>query len=149
MVGFNTGFGSGDDRLKASWIVDLKRLLDLELLAMFTCANDHSDLAGERQIMEGTLDAKYVLYPRRSPFSAVTTTHAPGRQADTWACANSFVYAIKGRNTKGGGKTPSSKNQAEVVRVAERPAERPAAQVQEVPATPIATTDGYDIEELD
>ena len=32
---------------------------------------------------------------RRSPFAAVTTTHAPGRQEDTWACANSFVYAIQ------------------------------------------------------
>eukprot|EP00192_Tetraselmis_astigmatica_P012970 CAMPEP_0117654876 /NCGR_PEP_ID=MMETSP0804-20121206/3981_1 /TAXON_ID=1074897 /ORGANISM="Tetraselmis astigmatica, Strain CCMP880" /LENGTH=407 /DNA_ID=CAMNT_0005461193 /DNA_START=21 /DNA_END=1244 /DNA_ORIENTATION=- len=98
IVGFNTGFGSGDEALKISWTVDLKRILQLGLLAIFTCANDHSDLKFERQLLEQSLKAAYVLYPRRSPFSAVTTTHAPGRQKDTWACANSFVYAIKGTN---------------------------------------------------
>jgi len=39
--------------------------------------------------------AKYVLYPRKNPFQAVTVLHPPGNR-EGWYSANAFVYAVQG-----------------------------------------------------
>ena len=95
VIVYNSGMASGDARLRASWLPDLQLLLDQQLLAIFTCANDYLDLAGERKLMQD-LGAQYKLYPRRCPFAAASVLHPEGRR-ECWNQANSFVYAIQGR----------------------------------------------------
>lgn len=92
---YNSGMVSGDARLRASWLPDLQLLIDQQLLAIFTCANDYLDLAGERKLMQD-LGAQDKLYPRRCPFAAASVLHPEGRR-ECWNQANSFVYAIQGR----------------------------------------------------
>jgi hypothetical protein len=92
---YNSGMASGDHALRVSWSTDIQYLLDTNLLAIFTCANDYLDLAGERKTMED-LFANYVLYPRRCAFAAMSVFHPVGRK-DAWNQANSFVYAIQGQ----------------------------------------------------
>uniref|UniRef100_A0A061SFL9 Mitochondrial splicing suppressor protein 51 n=1 Tax=Tetraselmis sp. GSL018 TaxID=582737 RepID=A0A061SFL9_9CHLO len=137
LVGFNTGLGSGDGPLRSSWLGDLRMVLERNLLMVLTCANDHTDLRAEREVIEKDLGAHYALFPRRSPFNAVTTTHLPGRQDDTWACANSIVYAIQGYEAGkalppggGGEREPGGARRRPIVAGGHRP-------------------DSYDIEELD
>ncbi len=96
VVGFNTGMASGDQRLRASWAADLQRVLAHGWVAVFTCANDHADLKGERAIMEKELPGvRYVLFPRKNPFAAVTVLHPPGQRDSAWYCANAYAYAVR------------------------------------------------------
>ena len=44
------------------------------------------------------LKAKYVLYPRKNPFQAVTVLHPPGQQLTGWYSANAFFYAVQGKS---------------------------------------------------
>lgn len=65
-------FGAGFRALTKSWMPDLAAALDTGWPAVFTCANDYSDLAGETAIFEEVLPAQFVLTPRVSPFKAIT-----------------------------------------------------------------------------
>eukprot|EP00873_Tetraselmis_striata_P002001 jgi/Tetstr1/422265/TSEL_013110.t1 len=159
IVGFNTGFGSGDAALRHSWKGDLRRILQLNLLSIFTCANDYHDLKCEREIWEKELRAQYVMYPRKNPFAAVTTTHLPGRQQDTWASANSFVYAVQGAvGSSGPGAPPEVPAAVPAAGAEPRPggsgggAEEGEGEGEEEAAgegMPEEEDDGYDLEELD
>eukprot|EP01024_Parvocaulis_polyphysoides_P035063 TRINITY_DN31054_c0_g1_i2.p1 TRINITY_DN31054_c0_g1~~TRINITY_DN31054_c0_g1_i2.p1 ORF type:complete len:302 (-),score=47.93 TRINITY_DN31054_c0_g1_i2:43-834(-) len=95
LVGFNTGFGSGDENLRKSFSSDLQIILKRKFLMVFTCSNDHSDLNGEEGVIN-QIGGKFVLYPRKSPFAAVTVTHVEGQKDSTWSSANSFVYCLQG-----------------------------------------------------
>lgn len=96
-IGYNTGMASGDEKLKLSWKADVQELLQQNILTIFTCANDHSDLKCENKLM-ATAHAEYVLLPRKNLFSAVTTLHPPGQQATGWYSANAFIYAVQGKS---------------------------------------------------
>ena len=96
-VGFNTGFGSGDARLVASWKGDLRRLQDRGVPVVFTCANDYNDLRKETKILQEGFQFDYLLKPTPSPFKALTTYHLPGEQDTSWTCANSWTYVVVGR----------------------------------------------------
>jgi len=106
---YNTGCTTGDAALRASWSSDLRELLGRGWPCVFTCANDHSDLKGERALMEGELRARYVVYPRKNPFAAVTTLHPPGQRDTGWYAANSFLYVVAG--TQGGAQQQRQPNQ--------------------------------------
>lgn len=95
VIGFNCGFGSGDDALKKSWHGDLKHLLDSGFPCIFTCANDYNDVHGELEVLL-RLNARIVMKPAKSPFHALTVAHEDGNRQETWSSANSFVYAVQG-----------------------------------------------------
>ena len=102
ICGFNTGFGSGVAKLMESWSLDLVALIRSRVPAIFTCANDYSDLAGESAIMGEILGANYLLQGVPSPFKAVTVMKAEDQSlsADrSWSCSSSFVYAVQGQRT--------------------------------------------------
>lgn len=46
--------------------------------------------------MEQVLKARYLVYPRKNPFAAVTTLHPPGQRETGWYAANSFLYVVTG-----------------------------------------------------
>ena len=92
VVGFNPGFGNtsagmarGGFTLMQSWLPDLCALLARGLCAIFTCANDYSDLRGEIAIFQQLLKADIVLAPTKNPFKvwggmrAHPRTHAHAR----------------------------------------------------------------------
>uniref|UniRef100_A0A7S1HTE4 Mitochondrial splicing suppressor 51-like C-terminal domain-containing protein n=1 Tax=Eutreptiella gymnastica TaxID=73025 RepID=A0A7S1HTE4_9EUGL len=95
---FNTGFASGDARLRASWTGDIKYLIQEGFLTFFTCANDWADLKGEAQVM-AILEARYVLQPQKSPFRSMSVVQEPDDKGK-WYSANSFVYAVQGMQTR-------------------------------------------------
>jgi hypothetical protein len=103
VVGFNTGMGNASEgmarggfALMQSWLPDLIALLRLGLVAIFTCANDYSDLRGEISIFQ-LLQAELVLPPRRCPFKAATVVRESDAERCEWSCSSCFMYAICGR----------------------------------------------------
>eukprot|EP00955_Chlamydomonas_euryale_P020090 213604-Chlamydomonas_euryale.AAC.33 len=44
VIAYNSGMASGNVALKSSWRADVQRLLRHNVLSIFTCANDHTDL---------------------------------------------------------------------------------------------------------
>ena len=106
VVGYNTGFGNassgmakGGFALMTSWLPDLLAVLRLGLVAIFTCANDYSDLRGELAIMKSVLHAQLVLPPSRNPFKAATVVRET-HESDVceWSCSSCFLYAVCGRD---------------------------------------------------
>ena len=88
-------------------------------VAVFTCANDYSDLRGE-MLVHQLLGSNVVLAPSKNPFKAATIVHQPaselqrsnkkgkkgrgakggagndsGRQPE-WSCSSCYVYAVQG-----------------------------------------------------
>jgi len=102
IVGFNTGMGSGLWPLMRSWLPDLLAILRGGFIALFTCANDFSDLRGETLVWE-LLGARMLMAPQRNPFKAATIVHEPPASVlahPEWSCSSCFVYAICGRKEK-------------------------------------------------
>lgn len=97
LVGFNTGMGSGLYPLMRSWLPDLLDLLRAGFVAVFTCANDYSDLKGELLVFSELLGAALVLPPRQNPFKAATVVREDQRDRCEWSCSSSFMYAVRGR----------------------------------------------------
>jgi len=99
---FNGGFGnfvaSGQDSLLWSWLPDLWFLSERGFLCAFFCANDYADLRGEVAVHRTLLGSRFVMAPRRNPFSMATvfSGEAGGDGANEWFCGNSFVYATCG-----------------------------------------------------
>ena len=80
---------------------DLAEMLRREMVCIFTCANDYSDLKGELLVFQ-LLGAQLVLKPQRSPFKAATIVRAPGSEKSAnggveWSCSSCFLYAVRGR----------------------------------------------------
>lgn len=92
----NPGFGSGDAGLRASWVPELEFLLEHNLGIIVSCANDYLDLKGEQKVLK-RLGARVVVAPKESPFNAVTEAQGEEGREGSWSCANSFVYAVRGR----------------------------------------------------
>eukprot|EP00928_Gymnodinium_smaydae_P030350 TRINITY_DN22601_c0_g1_i1.p1 TRINITY_DN22601_c0_g1~~TRINITY_DN22601_c0_g1_i1.p1 ORF type:complete len:489 (-),score=57.02 TRINITY_DN22601_c0_g1_i1:60-1526(-) len=119
---FNGGFGnfvdSGRDELLWSWIPDLAFLGELGYLCVFTCANDYADLRGEVAVHTALLGSKFVVAPRKNPFSMATVysgdanamaSGAGGKQE--WFSGNSYLYVTCGcasnsRDTKAAASLP-------------------------------------------
>jgi hypothetical protein len=100
IVGFNTGMGSGLWPLMLSWLPDLLAILRGGFIALFTCANDFSDLRGESLVWE-LLHARSLIAPQRNPFKAATIVHEPPPEASghpEWSCSSCFLYAVCGRD---------------------------------------------------
>lgn len=100
LVGFNTGMGSGLWPLMRSWLPDLLAILRGGFVALFTCANDYSDLRGETLVWE-LLHARSLVAPQRNPFKAATIVHEPKADASAdpeWSCSSCFLYAVCGRD---------------------------------------------------
>ena len=135
-VGFNTGFGSGDARLVASWKGDLRRLQDRGVPVVFTCANDYNDLRKETKILQEGFQFDYLLKPTPSPFKALTTYHLSGELDTSWTCANSWVYVVRGA---GAGAAGAATGGAPAAAIGPRP--RPAAPEAAPPAGKIADLD--------
>lgn len=95
VITYNSGMGSGDAALKASWAPDLQYLLEAGFPCIFTCANDYMDVPGEMEIMLRE-EARFLLQPCRNPFAAMTTFR-PEDHPKEETQANSFVYAVMGR----------------------------------------------------
>ena len=97
VIGYNTGLGSGELSLMASWLPDLIALIKAGLPAAFTCANEAADLFGETRVMGKLLKARFVVEPYKNKWHAVTTYRCEGEQGEKeYTCANSFVYAVCG-----------------------------------------------------
>lgn len=104
VVGFNTGFGNASDgmakggfSLMTGWLPDLLAILRLGLVAIFTCANDYSDLRGELAIWKTLLHASLVLPPVRNPFKAATVVRESNDvEVCEWSCSSCFAYAVCG-----------------------------------------------------
>ena len=112
VVGFNTGFGNASDGmakggfpLMMGWVPDLLALLRLGLVAIFTCANDYSDLRGELTIWQN-LHAELVLPPRRNPFKAATVVRESDAERCEWSCSSCYLYVLCGR-AEGAPKLPA------------------------------------------
>ncbi len=60
LIGYNTGMASGDAALKRSWSKELKAILGKNLLTVFTCANDHSDLKCELAGTQGMTGERWL-----------------------------------------------------------------------------------------
>lgn len=104
VVGFNTGMGNaspgmakGGFPLMTSWLPDLIELLRRGIVAVFTCANDYSDLRGELAIFQSLLSAQLVLQPRHNPFKAATVVREGPAEICEWSCSSCYVYAVCGR----------------------------------------------------
>ena len=104
VAGFNTGMGNtsagmakGGFALMQSWLPDLVDLLNQGLVAVFTAANDYSDLRGELAIFVQLLQAELILPPAQSPFKAATVVRESDADKCEWSCSSSYVYAICGR----------------------------------------------------
>ena len=80
------------------WLPDLLTLLRRGLVAVFTCANDYSDLRGELAIWKTLLRAQIVLPPMKNPFKAATVVRE-SNDVDVceWSCSSCYTYAVCGR----------------------------------------------------
>jgi hypothetical protein len=104
VVGFNTGFGNasagmakGGFALMTGWLPDLLALLRLGLVAIFTCANDYSDLRGEVAIWKTLMHAQFVLPPQQCPFKAATVVRESNDlDVCEWSCSACYLYAVCG-----------------------------------------------------
>lgn len=90
------GMAKGGYALMQSWLPDLIAMLRLGLVAIFTCANDYSDLRGELSIFN-TLHAELILPPQRNPFKAATVVRESDAAKCEWSCSSCFYYAVCGR----------------------------------------------------
>jgi len=97
VVGFNTGMGSGLYPLMSSWLPDLLALLRHGFVAVFSCANDYSDLKGELMVFHELLRANVIVPPRLNPFKAATVVREDDREQCEWSCSSSFLYVVRGR----------------------------------------------------
>ena len=95
-VGFNTGHGSANVKLMASWAPGLYHLALAGILSAFTCANENIDARGEMRVMKQVIGANVVLPASPCPFRACSTFHAPAMRETDWSCANCVVYAVQG-----------------------------------------------------
>ena len=71
------------------------------MVAIFTCANDYSDLRGEMLVFK-LLQARLVSSPQRCPFKAATIVRAPSSERSAnggveWSCSSCYLYAVRGR----------------------------------------------------
>lgn len=100
IIGYNTGFGSfvgeNDYQLLLSWLPDLYAIADSGIPAIFTCANDYSDMNGEFAVQSRVVGAEMLLLPQQNPFSAASHLHEEGKQETAWSRASSFLYVIQG-----------------------------------------------------
>ena len=141
VVGFNTGMGNasagmakGGYALMQSWLPDLLAMLRLGLVAIFTCANDYSDLRGELSIFN-TLHAELILPPQRNPFKAATVVRESDEEKCEWSCSSCFYYAVCGRAD---GAPPLPKPGADLsdIRKALKKMAKKLSQTQTVSAVP-------------
>lgn len=102
VFGCNTGCGSGIGELMWSWTPELLRIAAEGFLAVFTCANDYSDLRGEVNLLK-LLKCRTVLPPLKNPFEAATVVKEPGETRDEdgdlrveWSRSSAYVYAVRG-----------------------------------------------------
>jgi hypothetical protein len=98
LVGFNTGCGSGIESVMVGWAPDLVRVLEAGYLAIFTCANDYSDLQGELRLFD-LLGAAHVMEPTRNAFPCAVVSlgeEIERGKLREWSRGNSFMYAVKG-----------------------------------------------------
>merc|ERR1711871_1415916 len=96
IVGFNPGFGSGIPKLMRSWVKSLTEIASLGIPAIFSQANDYSDLKGELTVLTKTIGVKFVLKPMKNPFSMATVAQGSTAGVNGWSCGNSYVYAFQG-----------------------------------------------------
>lgn len=96
VIAYNSGMGSGDQKLQDSWSKDVAFLLDQDILCLFTCANDYMDVPGEMKVMQGH-GACFLMEPCSCPFGAMSVFVPEGDDKSLTTQANSFVYAVKGR----------------------------------------------------
>eukprot|EP00283_Hemiselmis_rufescens_P000992 CAMPEP_0173469494 /NCGR_PEP_ID=MMETSP1357-20121228/77392_1 /TAXON_ID=77926 /ORGANISM="Hemiselmis rufescens, Strain PCC563" /LENGTH=366 /DNA_ID=CAMNT_0014437739 /DNA_START=52 /DNA_END=1149 /DNA_ORIENTATION=+ len=100
LVTFNGGFGSfvdtGNTELVWSWFDDLCDIADSKIPALFTCANDYADVAGETIIQASLIGARFVQAPTQNPYHSGSTFQGDGGGDDKWFCANHSVYVIQG-----------------------------------------------------
>jgi hypothetical protein len=100
IVGFNPGFGSGIPKLMRSWVKSLTEIASLGIPAIFSQANDYSDLKGELTVLSKTIGVKFVLKPMKNPFSMATVAQGSQVAAKNvgrgWSCGNSYVYGFQG-----------------------------------------------------
>lgn len=97
--------GSGDQKLRKSWSMDVAFLLDQDILCFFTCANDYMDVPGDLKVMQQH-NARFLLEPCACPFAAMTVLVAEGPDSHCTTQANSFVYAVRGK------QQPAQKSEA-------------------------------------
>lgn len=109
-VGFNTGMGSGLYPLMNSWLPDLLALLRHQFVAIFSCANDYSDLNGELMVFRELLRANVIVPPQKNPFKAATVVREDAREKCEWSCSSSYIYAVCGR-TQGAPALPPDGDQ--------------------------------------
>lgn len=103
LIAYNAGFGnfveSNRHDLLFSWLPDLYAIADSNLPAIFTCANDYADMNGEFAVQSRIIGSKMLLLPQQNPFSAASHLHEVGKRETSWSRANSFLYAIQGRDS--------------------------------------------------
>lgn len=141
VVGFNTGFGNCSDGmhkggfpLMMGWLADLIELLRLGLVAIFTSANDYSDLRGELTLFQN-LHASLVLPPRRNPFKAATVVRESDAAKCEWSCSSCYLYAVCGRDEGSPALPAPGADLSELKRSIKKVAKK-LAQTQTVSAVP-------------
>jgi hypothetical protein len=104
VVGFNCGFGNFANPLPRrydlllDWLADLYFLTGTQLPLIFTCANDHEDVAGESQVMQKLMGAQYLIPPFDNPvgFASTFISSEGGSSETNYSRGNSFIYAVQG-----------------------------------------------------
>ena len=101
VVGFNPGFGAGIPKLMQSWTKSLNNLAELGIPAIFSQANDYSDLRGELTVLSRLVGVKFILSPMKNPHAMATVAQGQRRNVkkEGWSCGNSFIYCFQGLST--------------------------------------------------
>ena len=94
-MGFNPGFGAGIPQLMKSWTKSLIQLATLGIPAIFSQANDYSDLNGELRLLKGVVGVRFVLTPTKNPFAMATVAQGRVNGKNGWSCGNSYIYAFQ------------------------------------------------------
>lgn len=94
-MGFNPGFGAGIPQLMRSWTKSLIQLATLGIPAIFSQANDYSDLNGELRLLKGVVGVRFVLTPTKNPFAMATVAQGRVNGKNGWSCGNSYIYAFQ------------------------------------------------------
>ena len=116
------------------WLPDLVALLRLGLVAIFTTANDYSDLRGELTIFQ-SLNAELVLPPQKNPFKAATVVREDGRERCEWSCSSCYMYAVCGRTDDAPSLPPPGSDLAELKKSIKKVAKK-LAQTQQPSTVP-------------
>lgn len=101
VIGFNCGFGNFANPLPRrydlllDWLADLYFLTGTQLPLVFTCANDHEDVAGESQVMQKLMGAQYLIPPFENPVGFASTFISSEGETN-YSRGNSFIYAVQG-----------------------------------------------------